>query len=96
MRYRANARVVSKAGKEIGRVNYIVKAKNKSGAMAKLRELFNARPLKKKKNVEQGFYDSRGIFHPIRASSDYSERKATTGAAKKRTRRARRGRQAIS
>lgn len=50
MRYRANARVVSPGGKEIGRVTYSVKAKNKSSAMAKLRSLVNARPgsLKKK------------------------------------------------
>lgn len=27
----------------------------------------------KVKNVEQGYVDSRGVFHPIRASSDYDE-----------------------
>lgn len=96
MRYLANARVVSPGGKEIGRVTYHVKAKNKSGALSKIRKLFNARPRKKKKNVEMGFYDSKGQFHPIRASSDYSERAASHGAARKRTRRARRGRQSPS
>jgi hypothetical protein len=96
MRYRANARVVGATGQEIGRVTYHVKAKNKAGAMSKIKKLFNARPRKRKKNVEQGFYDSKGRFHPIRTSSDYSERRAGTGAARSRTRRARRGRQAIS
>ena len=95
MRYRANARVVSKAGKEIGRVNYIVKAKNKSGAMAKLRKLFNARPHKKNGTFE-GFKDQYGQVHPIRGGKGYSQREVDKAAARKRTRRARRGRQAIS
>jgi len=70
MRYRANARVVSPGGKEIGRVSYIVKARNKSQALAKLRQMLKAKNRKRKKNVEMGFFDSKG-FHPIRASADY-------------------------
>lgn len=50
MRYRANARVVSPGGKEIGRVSYIVKARNKSQALAKLRQMLKAKNRKRKKN----------------------------------------------
>jgi hypothetical protein len=30
-------------------------------------------PVRKRKNIAQGFYDGSGIFHPIRASEDYVE-----------------------
>lgn len=60
----------------------------------------------RKRNVEMGFYDRRGIFHPIRASSDYSAAAAGEGRVRSRSatarrvrashRRARRGRSAIS
>jgi len=104
MKYRVNAKVVSPAGKELGRVTYRVKAKNRAGAMTKIRQMFKAtkpKKLNKKKNVEMGVWDSSG-FHPIRASRDYSasragERKGGGRArAKRKTRKARRGRQAIS
>lgn len=35
------------------------------------------------KNVAMGFYDSNGIFHPIRASDDYSRARAGEGRKKK-------------
>ena len=44
----------------------IFRGLKKSGALAKVRN-----PIKVK-NVAAGFYDSMGIFHPIRASFDYS------------------------
>ena len=102
MRYRANARVVSPGGKEIGRVTYHVKAKNKSGALSKIRKLFNARPRKRKKNAsvaEGAWYRTKGggmSFHPYRRSADYSLAVEKKAGAKRRTRRARRGRQAVS
>ena len=63
----------------------------------------NARKFSKRHNVEMGFVDASG-FHPIRASKDYSasaagegrSRKAGKVRAKRSTRKARRGRQAIS
>jgi len=30
-------------------------------------------PARKRRNIEMGFYDPQGRFHPIRASSDYDE-----------------------
>ena len=53
------------------------------------------------KNVEIGFHDASG-FHPIRGSSDYSSSRAGEGRkggkarAKRATKKARKGRQAIS
>jgi hypothetical protein len=75
MRYRANAQVVD--GKRVlGRVSYIVKAKNRAEAKRKVTRMMKARkPKRVKKNVEQGFWDSKG-FHPIRASADYAPYKA--------------------
>jgi hypothetical protein len=101
MRYRANAKVISPGGKELGRVTYTVKAKNKSGALTKLRQMMKAKNRKRKKNVEMGFWDAKG-FHPMRASRDYSGARAGEGRAggraraKRATKKARRGRQAIS
>ena len=41
----------------------------------------------RKKNISQGFYDSNGVFHPIRAASDYDAGTAgETGGKAKRTR----------
>jgi hypothetical protein len=41
-------------------------------------------------NVEMGFYDRKGTFHPIRASSDYSSGRAGEGRKKKKARKRRR------
>jgi hypothetical protein len=86
MKYRVNAKVVSPRGRELGRVTYLVKAKNRAGALAKLRQMFSATKPKKlstKKNVDQGFWDSRG-FHPIRASADYNAGRAGEGLSRRR------------
>jgi hypothetical protein len=100
MRYRANARVVSPTGKEVGRVSYSVKAKNKAGAMTKIRQMMKAKN-RKRKNVEMGYW-AGGVFHPVRASRDYDPGRAGEGRrggkarAKRAHRKARRGRQSIS
>jgi len=99
MRYKANARVVSAGGKEIGRVSYTVKAKNKSGALAKLRQMFKANKPKpnRKKNIEQGYWvqvGRRRVFHPIRATGDYSPSRA--GESKVAAKKARKSRTSIS
>lgn len=39
--------------------------------------------MKRHHNVEMGFYDKKGTFHPIRASSDYSGGRAGEGRKKK-------------
>lgn len=31
----------------------------------------------KARNIAQGFHDSKGVFHPIRASSDYDSRRVS-------------------
>lgn len=68
------AKVVNPRGEEIGRVSYSVKAKNKTGAMTKIRRLLKAnRVLKVRKNVD-GFYDQWG-FHPIRRGKRHLEQK---------------------
>jgi hypothetical protein len=42
-----------------------------------------SRYFKRHHNVEQGFYDSKGVFHPIRASRDYSASRAGEGRHRK-------------
>jgi hypothetical protein len=43
--------------------------------------------LKRKRNISEGFYDASGVFHPIRAASDYSPSAAgETGGRSHRTR----------
>jgi hypothetical protein len=44
------------------------------------------------KNIKAGFYDQEGIFHPIRASSDYDQARAGEGPRKKRAGRGRKRR----
>ena len=39
------------------------------------------------KNVQEGFIDGQGAFHPIRASSDYSAKRAGESHKKKATKR---------
>jgi hypothetical protein len=59
MRYRANAKVLDKRGRELGRVTYTVKAKNRTEAKGKLSRLMKARKhkakakTKKKKNARR-------------------------------------------
>jgi hypothetical protein len=53
---------------------------SKKSACAKASKFF-----RRQRNVAQGFYDSKGVFHPIRASSDYSASRAgETGRKKKK------------
>lgn len=59
---------------------------SKRHAEASMRKLLKR--LKRRSNVEQGFYDRKGRFHPIRASSDYSGSRA--GEGRKRSKKARR------
>ena len=44
------------------------------------------------KNIEEGFYDASGLFHPIRSSSDYSRARAGEGRARSKVARRTRGR----
>jgi hypothetical protein len=90
MRYRANAKVLDQRGKEIGRVTYTVKAKNRAEAKGKISKMAKARRIKRRKNVEGGFYDATG-FHPIRALSDYDSSRVKHGreGRKARSKRAR-------
>lgn len=61
-----------------------IRARKAFGRMAKQRARLSR--LKRKRNVTMGFRDSRGVFHPIRESEDYSKAKAgETGKAPKRT-----------
>ena len=53
----------------------------KASAVQRMRE-----HCKRLKNVEMGFYDQKGTFHPIRASSDYSSGRAGEGRRKKKSR----------
>lgn len=39
---------------------------------------------KSRKNIFAGFYDEDGIFHPIRASADYSASRAGEGGRKRK------------
>ena len=43
MRYRANAKILSKGGKELGRVTYTVKARNRADAKRKIGRLMKSR-----------------------------------------------------
>ena len=81
----------------VGDVKFRVPGKTRKKAVAN-----RARFIRKHmKNVEMGFYDATG-FHPIRSSSDYNKAKAGEGRrggaarARRITRKARKGRQAIS
>lgn len=56
-------------------------------ALRKMREYMH-----RHHNVEQGFYDRKGRFHPIRSSSDYSGSRAGEGRRKKRKAKRRRRR----
>ena len=105
MRYRAKYAVVNPSGKQIGITTHEVKAKNRQGALTKLRKLVTAR-LPKKKNVEEGSW-KRGFFEPYRRSADYSRvragepplkrgKKAATRRYKGKMKKARRGRTSIS
>jgi len=53
---------------------------SKKNAIAKARKFFRTRM----RNVAAGFYDEDGVFHPIRASYDYSARRAGEGSRKSR------------
>jgi hypothetical protein len=43
-----------------------------------------SRYFKRHHNVEHGFYDSKGTFHPIRSSRDYSSSRAGEGRSRKK------------
>ena len=69
------ARVVMRVGNPSNAVTITVPAKSERAALARARRFVKHHT----KNIEQGFYDETG-FHPIRASKDYSEKRATAGA----------------
>jgi len=48
MRYRANAKILSKGGKELGRVSYTVKARNRADAKRKIGRLMKSRVHRRK------------------------------------------------
>jgi hypothetical protein len=37
----------------------------------------------KRRNISQGFHDAKGVFHPIRAATDYDPGRAGEGSRKK-------------
>ena len=62
MRYRANAKVFSKSGEELGQVNYIVKARNRADAKRKVGRLMKARP--RKRNFESSYSKAASLGYP--------------------------------
>ena len=41
------------------------------------------------RNIAEGFYDRKGVFHPIRASSDYSSSRAGEGKRRRKAKKSR-------
>jgi len=67
MRYRANAKILSKGGKELGRVTYTVKARNRADARRKVGRMMKARP--RKRNIESSYSKAVSMGYPyIRGS----------------------------
>ncbi|HLJ17978.1 MAG TPA: hypothetical protein VKV15_26005 [Bryobacteraceae bacterium] len=59
----------------------------KKNAIQKARKFF-----RQFKNVAAGFYDDLGVFHPIRASYDYSAKRAHEGGRKQSRKKSRKSR----
>ena len=57
---------------------------NEDGTTSVMTEEHAANRGRRRRNVAAGFYDEEGIFHPIRASYDYSRKRAGEKAAPKR------------
>jgi hypothetical protein len=80
-------------------VTVTARGRSRKEAFANARHFMRTRM----KNITEGFFDKQGVFHPIRSAADYSPKRAgekgTRGrrtAGRSRSKRARRGRQAIS
>lgn len=69
MAYKVEARSVDRKGNPKRKFTFF--GKTKVGALTNAKDYF-----RKTRNIKAGFYDEEGIFHPIRASSDYSPSRA--------------------
>jgi hypothetical protein len=82
---RARAKAARRGSKKASKKKTVKKAAKKVTRSASRRPA--KAPKRRRRNVAMGFYDGSGVFHPIRASSDYDERVAgETGRKPIRTR----------
>ena len=65
---------------------------NEDGSTSLMTEPQHNRGRRRRRNVAAGFYDEEGIFHPIRASFDYSRSRAGERPARKKKAKAKRRR----
>src|SRR5579863_7900828 len=67
-----SAKLFTRKGNPVGRLTFFGRSKKQAQSRAK--------HYARAHNIAEGFYDPSGVFHPIRAAADYSERKAISGA----------------
>lgn len=81
-------KAASRKASQTARDRAAKRAASKTKTRLASRALDRSGPAKKRRrNVEQGFYDGNGVFHPIRASHDYDGKTAgETGGKPRRTR----------